>query len=47
MTGGLEERPSWSGGVVRGGSLGVIYLRYQGGVGSRVYWSFGAFSLGE
>ncbi len=45
-TGGLEECSSWSGGVVRGGPLGVIYLRYQGGVGSLIDLSFGTFSLG-
>jgi hypothetical protein len=32
--------------VVRGGSLGVIYLRYHGGIGSLINWSFGTFSLG-
>jgi hypothetical protein len=41
----LEECSNWSGRVVRGGSLGVIHLRYQGGVDHFVGWSFGAFSL--
>ena len=31
---------------MRGGPLGVVYLRYQGGVGSLIGLSFGAFSLG-
>ena len=46
MAGDLEECPSWSGGVVRGGPLGVVYLGYQGVVGSLVGWSFGMFSFG-
>ncbi len=29
--------------LVRGGSLGVIYLRYHGGIGSLINWSFGTF----
>ncbi len=43
--GGLEECSSWSGRVVRGRPLGVVHLRYQGGVGSLIGWSSGAFSL--
>ncbi len=32
--------------VGMGRPLGVVHLRYQGGVCSLVGWSFGAFSLG-
>ena len=46
VAGDLEGCTGWSGGVVRGGPLGVIHLRYHGGIGSRIDWSFGTFSLG-
>ena len=44
--GGLERCSSWSGRVVMGRPLGVIHLRYQGGVCSLIGWSFDTFYFG-